>query len=242
MQSTLQIFKIFYNQLPSLVPGNILDEMEKSLRDLENSQDASLEDVEEIMIKFGYQVWPWHKAHREFLSAAEEKIGDHFVLHKLPSSLQDKYKKYRAYGMSPTDLHSEQVLGEYFDQDERGDLSRAVVDARMELKDFVGRQIVGLDREKFMHRVDELNDLLDDIKIELAALKNMAENETEHENLANEIMSKVKQIEYGLCLLGPELKKEEVEQAAEFFRGRKHELGRMKGIHRPVTVDFYGEE
>ena len=72
-------------------------------------------------------------------------------------------------------------------------------------------------------------------------MKEMAEKESDHPNLANEIRARVRSFEEGLCLLGAELRHEDVEQAVDFFAGRKQDLNRLRGIHVPLEMDFYGE-
>jgi len=242
MQSTLNIFKIFYKQLPPMVPGYVMNEMKKTIERLEIQSDVIVEEVERLMIKFGYQVWPWHQAHKEFLLATEEKMGDHFLMPKLSLDLQKKYQDYRKYGMSMADLHSGRPMADCFTLEERTELAPALVDARQDLHNYVSHQVGSLEKDKFLQRVEVLTEQLNDIKTHLNTLKKMAESEGEHENLANEIRSKVKGFEHGLCWLGPDIDHEEVKQAIEFFRGRKRDLNRMKGIHVPIEVDFYGEE
>lgn len=242
MKSTLSIFRIFYDQLPPLVPAYITNEMKKVIERLENQTDVIVEEVERLMIKFGYQVWPWNSAHKEFLLDTEAKMGDHFLLPKLSPELQKKYQGYRDYGMTIGDLHSGRPMGEYFTSEERNELAEALVDTREDLHKYVHYQVGSLEKDRFLARVYELHVKLKDIKGHLNELKTMSEIDDGHDNLADEIRSRIKKFEYGLCWLGPDIDHEEVEQAVEFFRGRRHDLNRMKGIHVPVEVDFYGEE
>lgn len=225
-----------------MVPGYIMNEMGKTIERLETQTDVIVEEVERLMIKFGYQVWPWHQANKEFLLATEEKMGDHFLMPKLSPDLQKKYQDYRKYGMSMADLHSGRPMADCFTSEERTELAPALVDARADLRNYVTHQVNSLEKDKFLQRVEVLTEQLNDIKGHLNTLKKMAEAEDNHENLADEIRSKVRGFEYGLCWLGPDINHEEVEQAIEFFRGRRLDLNRMKGIHTPMEVDFYGGE
>ncbi len=228
--------------MPPLVPAYITNEMKKVIERLESQTDVIVEEVERLMIKFGYQVWPWNSAHKEFLLDMEEKMGDHFLLPKLSPELQEKYRGYQGYGMTISDLHSGRPMGEYFTSEERNELAEALVDTREDLHKYVSHQAGGLEKDRFLARVDELHAKLKDIKGHLSELKAMSEIDDGHDNLADEIRSRIKKFEYGLCWLGPDIDHEEVEQAVEFFKGRRHDLNRMKGIHVPMEVDFYGEE
>ncbi|MBU0546439.1 hypothetical protein KKA13_04285 [Patescibacteria group bacterium] len=238
MKSTLSIFKIFYNKLPPLVPGDILSQMKKALDDLENDESANVEKVENAMVRFGYEVWPWHKAHKEYLVKAEEQMGNHFLWPRLQKTLREKCKKYYDYGMTISDLRSGRPALEYFSSDERVALGAALVGARCDLDNYVDHQISSLEKEKYLQRVDELFCILEEVKQKLDFLRAMADKEYDHPNLADEIRSRVTAFEHGLCWLAPDLDHEAVHNAVDFFKGRRLDLGRMRGINTPCKIDI----
>jgi len=238
MKATLSIFKIFYDKLPPLVPADIMLAMKKALEEFQSDDNADVADVENTMVKFGYQVWPWHKAHKEYLMKAEEQMGNHFLMPRLPKTMQEKYKKYSEYGMTHADLYSGRPALEYFTPEERAVLGGALVDARNDLDDYVDHQISSLDNEKYLQRVEELNQILADVKQKLDNLRAMADKEYDHPSLANEIRARVTGFEHGLCWLAPDLDKEQVDNAWEFFRGRRQDLARMRGINVPIQMEF----
>ena len=161
MQSTLNIFRIFYKQLPPVLPSYIANEMKKTIERLETQIDVAVEEVERLMIKFGYQVWPWQKAHQEFLLETEEKMGDHFLLPKLSAELQKKYQVYREYGMGIKDLYSGGPMKEYFLPDERIELAEALVETREELNNYIYHQVGSLEEKRFLQKVEELSGKLE---------------------------------------------------------------------------------
>ncbi len=239
-QSTLSIFRIFHNQLPPLVPDDIADAMKNSLNDFANDQDISVAEVENALIKFGYALWPWQRAYRHFWEATERDLGDHFFLPRLTDGLKKKYQDYHAYGLSFSDLRSG-APAEYFTPEERAELHPALLEACADLHNYARREVCSLSRDKYLRRVEEGAKILEDIKGCLATMRMLAENEREHDNLVNEIKTKIRAFEYGLCLLGPELGPDEMAKAVEFFQGRRHDLNRLRGIHLPVEVNFYDE-
>jgi hypothetical protein len=87
--------------------------------------------------------------------------------------------------------------------------------------------------------VEDFKVMLAEIKNNLENLRKLADGEEEHPSLAQEIAAKVREFEYGLCLLGPEINYEAVCKTEEFFRGRKTELNRFKGINIPMQIDWY---
>lgn len=237
MQSTIAIFKYLYEHLPPLFPEEIKGKMKHALEHLEQDQTISLDQLEETMISFGYEAWPWNQAYKEFLAVAEGQVGEHFLLPKLSKSLQEKYGDFKAYGGTLRDLHSGRPAI-FFTLEERGELCAALVEMQTELRQYVNREVMGLEKEKYLKRVSEFKKLIASIKNELDDLREIAKREEDHPSLANEIKERVKYFEQGLCLLGPELQYEAVCQSKDFFAERKNHLNRMRGIHLPKTVNF----
>ncbi len=214
--------------------------MAHALEHLENDQAITLGEVEDTMIEFGKELWPWNQAYKEFLAAAENAVGEHFLLPRLSDGLHKKYIDFKHYGGSLRDLHSGRPA-DYFTVEERQELSEKLVDLQQDLYKYAGQEIVGLSKNKYLKRVEEFRELLSKIEQSLGVLRVLADSEQDHPTLANEIRSKVKGFEYGLCLLGPELDYEAVFQSIDFFHGRKQDLNRLRGIHEPKEFDFYSE-
>lgn len=238
MQSTIQLFRHLYNALPPLFPDDIKQKMAHALTHLEGDQTISLDEIEDTMITFGYEVWPWNQAYREFLAVAESLMGEHFLLPKLSRGLQDKYQEFKKYGGTFRELHSGNPA-HFFTSEERNELCVALVEIQSELREYTDHEVKGVSKVKYLRRVNEFKDILDEMKGYLGHLKQLAEQEQDHPTLADEIRSMVKHFEYGMCLLGPDLDYKAVCESVEFFRGRKQELNRMKGMHVPLKMDFF---
>jgi hypothetical protein len=156
----------------------------------------------------------------------------------LSTKLQERYHDFKRYGGTLRDLHSGRPA-DFFTSEDRGELCTALVDTQTELRDYVHRSLIGLEKTRYLRRVNEFKAILEEIKRHLGMLSELADKEQDHPTLADEIRSRVKGFEYGLCLLGPELDYEAVCQSMEFFKGRKHELNRMRGVHVPVGFNYY---
>ena len=105
MQSTIQLFHHLYDNLPPLVPVETKQKMAQALNFL-NQDELNMEELEDIMIEFGYEVWPWNRAYRDFYKLAEDEMAEHFLLPKLSFELQKKYQDFKNYGGTYRDLHS----------------------------------------------------------------------------------------------------------------------------------------
>ena len=212
--------------------------MGHALNHLEHDQTITLEEVEDTMIQFGYEVWPWNQAYKEFLALAESKVGEHFLLPKLSRGLRIVYRQFKEEGGTIRDLHSGNPA-QSFTAEERVELCQALIALQTELRIYVNNEIVGLEKKRYLQRVGEFKDLLENIEQTLQHLRNLANTEQDHPTLADEIRSQVRAFEHGLCLLAPELNYEAVCQSVDFFHGRKQHLNKMKGAHKAVKVNFY---
>jgi hypothetical protein len=237
MQPTLNLFHHLYNTLPPLFPADIKQEMAGALSDL-ISKGGTASDVEETMIGFGYEVWPWNRAYRDFYNKAEEEVGEHFFMPTLSPWLQEKYDNYKIYGGTLGELRTGNPT-EFFNHEERNELKEALVNLDASLEKFVNQQIISLEHKKYLLRVEEAKILLAEMRRLLFHLRHLGDSEQNHPEIVNEIRSKVRGYEQGLCLLGPEPNLHEVKNSVEFFIGRRKDLNRMRGIHSPIQVDFY---
>ncbi|KKP59579.1 MAG: hypothetical protein UR53_C0001G0079 [Candidatus Magasanikbacteria bacterium GW2011_GWC2_34_16] len=241
MQSTIKLFRYLYDHLPPLFPTEEVEKMKHALEHLEQDQTMTVEEIEDTMINFGYLVWPWNQAYKEFLALAENEIGEHSLLPRLSKSTQEKYQDFKTYGGTLRDLHSGRPA-DYFIPEERGELCSALVEMQKDLRDFVNRKVMGVEKDKYLERVASFAEMLAEIRGRLDDMRGLADKEQDHPNLAAEIRTRVRSFEFGLCLLGPELNYEAVCQSVDFFHGRKQDLNRMRGIHTAVDVDFYNEK
>lgn len=241
MQSTIALFRHLYKHLPPLFPDNEKERMGHALEHLEKDQTVTMKEIEDTMIGFGHIAWPWNQAYREFLAVSEGEVGEHFLMPKLTKSAQERYLEFKAYGGSLRDLHSGHPAS-YFTNDERVEVSVALIDMQIDLRNYTDRKVLGTERIKYLERVKSFSDVLKSIQQKLGEMNGLAEKELDHPNLANEIRMRVRSFEEGLCLLGPELKYDAVHESIEFFEGRKKDLNRMRGIQTPLKIDFYAEE
>ncbi|MFH1291939.1 MAG: hypothetical protein ABIH87_01960 [bacterium] len=232
---TLQLFRHLFENLPPLFPDDLVKEIEQRLQEFEQSGEVLIDELEKEMVKYGYHVWPYAQAHKEFLYKAQDKLADHFLLPYLSDGLQKKYLELRDYGESWDRVYNGQTI-HHFDSGERVLLARAFIQARNKLKQYVEQEIKGTGRDKYLQRVGKYNQILGEMKNELDNLKELAEQEKDHPVLARELGAKIQDIEHSLCLLGRELQHHELFNAREHFIGRKEELSRLRGIHEPLIL------
>ena len=110
---------------------------------------------------------------------------------------------------------------------------------KLQLRNYLDRELVGVTKKQYVHKVKEYQHLLEKIKSHLDSLRHFVSKEEDGSRLVEDIQGKIRDFEHSLCLLGNELDYEAVCQAHDFFAGRKLEFGRLRGIHIPMQIDFY---
>lgn len=239
MHSTIQLFKHLYNTLPPLFPEDIKKDMQKTLSSLETAPKNSLADIEDTMIAYGFEVWPWREAYKEFYFKIETSMGEDFLLPRLSSELQDRYHEFKKSGGTFEDIHRGRKLASFTSEDRQA-LCEALINMQTDLKKYVSQHLGSTEKKAYFSRVENYKQVVQEIKEILQNLKTVAEAEKDHPILADEINAKIRSFEESLCLLGGELNYTEVCQAPEFFEGRRQHLNKLKGINTALKVDFYG--
>jgi hypothetical protein len=237
MKSTISLFRNLYKSLPPLFPPEIKDKMGHALAHLEEDQTITPNEIEETIIIFGYEVWPWNRAYHEFFVMNENKMGEHFLVSKLNHETLKRYHDFKNYGGTLRDLHSGSTA-EFFSIAERNNLRSALIEMQVELREFTDREVSSTEKIKYLNRVEEFTNVLASIKKILDELKMVASREQDHPALADEIRSQVRGFEYGLCALGPDFTFHAIQNSPDFFLGRKADLGRMRGIEVPGKFEL----
>ncbi|MEK7681042.1 MAG: hypothetical protein AAB348_03290, partial [Patescibacteria group bacterium] len=147
MRSTIQIFKYSYEHLPPLFPADIALRMKAEVESLRGRSDLPLEKIEDIMIGYGYEIWPWNQAYKEFFSVAETRMGEHFLVPRLSDSLKERYLDFIHFGGTLKDLHSGRPA-QFFSLEERNELCGRLVEMQLGLKDYVAREVQSFGRGK----------------------------------------------------------------------------------------------
>ncbi len=234
---TLQLFRHLYENLPPLFPEDLNEEMRNSIEGFEQRDDLTLQEVEREMVKHGFSVWPFYKAHKDFMEESIEKMGDHFLEPHFDDELKEKYSNFKGYGGNWHDLYSGRAA-DYFTEDERIQIAHALVQAKNKLGEYVARDVKGISKDKYLERVQKYHFVLDEIKGELDELRKLADKE-DHDILAEQIRAKIGDVEHSFAHLGKELQFHEIFNAVDFFIGRKQELSRLRGIDIPKQINFY---
>ena len=235
---TLSIFRQILQNLPPLFPEETVLKMKNALEQLENNNSSTQKMSEDTLIRFGYDVWPYNEAYREFFSVNEGKLCEQFFLAHLSAGLGSRITNRGPFMQIWGNLYAGRELHEY-DAEERNELAQAMVHTKNDLVRFTDREIVGLNKQKYLDKVEEFKLILARIKEIFASLRKMADDSQYHPMLAEEIRQKVRWFEMGLCTLAPNLNPDNVYRSIDFFTERKTHLNLMRGIDKPASINLY---
>ncbi len=220
VKHTIDIFERVMRELPPLVPKEVVIDMNHALEQIRLNFDLTLIELEDTMIIFGKQVWPYRRAFEEFVSTCEGRLGETFLLAKVSSNLKKKYKDFIVYGGDYRDLHSGAPV-DFFKTKERLELGAILVEVKIDLRKHTAQEVLSTRRKEYEEKVIEFQTILDDMEKRLNSLRVMADSEQEHPQLAAEIRENIRGFEYGLTALGPHPDHHAVCNAEEYFQGRK---------------------
>ena len=220
VKHTINIFEKILNELPPLIPKEVISDMNHALEQVRLNFDLTLKELEDTMIVFGKQIWPYRRSFEEFVSTCEGRLGETFLLAKISTNLKKKYKDFLSYGGDYRDLHSGAPV-DFFTTKERIELGAILVEVKIDLRKHTSQEVLSTRRREYEEKVLEFQTILDDMEKRLDSLRVMADNEQEHPQLAEEIRENIRSFEYGLTALGPHPDHDAICNATEYFIGRK---------------------
>jgi hypothetical protein len=227
---TIDILEMLYRRMPPLVPATVIASMAHAIEQVRLNPHTTLAEVEETTLTFGKQLWPYRKAFYEFTAQYEGEMGETYLEGRLSVAMKKRYREFLAYGGSFREL----CIGRpalFFTAEERGLLCSILPLVLQDVRSFAMQAVMSTEKPRYRAHIQEFATILLDIERRLDSLRQMADEEQEHPELATEIRSQVRSFEAGLCLLEQETRYEAVCNAEEHFIGRKKEKAMRPRIH-----------
>lgn len=130
---TAHFLERLYFNLPPLVPEPTKANLEHELERLARTPQTVTE-VEDIIIKYAKELWPYTQAFEELVQTYLKKMGETLLTRKASYSLRAAYEKYRKSG-SWTALYSGEGA-KAFTVEERTGLHELLVDIMCDIRAF----------------------------------------------------------------------------------------------------------
>lgn len=128
--------RLYFN-LPPLVSDTIKKELESTLEELSRTARTTAE-VEDIIIAFQQEIWPYTQAFEEIVQRYLAEMGETLLLRKASYPLRKAYEQYRRHN-SWESLYKGEGAGAFTVED-RTELHQLSVDIICDVRDFA-RQI-----------------------------------------------------------------------------------------------------
>lgn len=223
VQHTTDIFERMVRDMPPLVPQDVQKDARHALDHIKSNLHLDIDEVEDTMLTFGMKLWPYREAFLEFYKIYEGQLGEQHLLRILSREDKKAYSQYKEAGGTFGDLYSGKGPIHLFTSQQRGALCAALVTVRKEVWQYTKQAVLSKDKKKYEARIEEFEDIFEDIEKRLEAIREMAEDEQEHPELAAEMREHVRGFEHGLCLLGPKLDYAAVCNTDDHFVSRKEQ-------------------
>ena len=228
-QYTTQFLERLLLNLPPLVPEKIQIALEAELDDL-FLHPRAVAEVEDIIIFYQKEIWPFTQAFEEVVKRHLEEMGETLLLRKASYGLKRAYDQYRKQSNWASLFKGAAVSA--FSSEERTELHELLVDIMCDVRSFSRQAALVSDRKNYEARINHYRERHRVIERELNRLRNLAEKE-ENLALAREIRQHVRDLELSVAALGPEVDFEAVCNAHDHFVGRKKELSVRGMLQNP---------
>ncbi|MBF8280351.1 MAG: hypothetical protein HW383_124 [Candidatus Magasanikbacteria bacterium] len=189
--------------------------MLETLKAYEMNPTVGREELDNVIIAFGKEIWPYRKAlaalHEKYAAPREEK----YIRAALGQALVGKFDTYLREGNSITDFKQGKQFETFFTPDEQAEIVAKYLDAHDKVMDEFQSECMG-------PRLDECNQLVEDFKNELPkiedAIMRLSLLADESPKWRDEIMDKVRVFEEGWSGEEKDVTRETAEKEIEFYK------------------------
>jgi len=221
VQHTLNIFKQVYRNLPPLVEGDVRRDMRQKIEEIIADEKITLEELEDFMIFYGKQIWPYVQAFEEIYHIYHEKLSEKIFLAKASKNIVRKYQTIKETGVKFLDIFSG-ALHHFFSHEERIELMDLLISLKIDIRKHATQAVLTHEKERYEEKIEKYGKMVGDINSVIQDLHQFA-NEEDDENLSLDVRDKVRAIEYSLAFLGPKINYHEILDLPEYYVGKKHE-------------------
>ncbi len=217
-QYTLDLLKQVIDKAPKFFPEERRAKMLASFGEMKNDPSVPREKIEDAVIAFGKEIWPYRKAfwHVHDEARLEE---EQYIREKLSSSLKGKYEQFLSRGGRIEDIKKEAQLEDletFFTSDEMAEIVAAKLSAHdrvvAEVNSLCGgekKDVCTGALEKYQKEMEEISELI-------GQLKKLAE---QSEQWQGEILDKVRVFEEGWSGIEREVEKSDVKGEIDYYLG-----------------------
>ncbi|MBI2436274.1 MAG: hypothetical protein HYV41_00805 [Candidatus Magasanikbacteria bacterium] len=221
IKHTLSIFQRMHDNLPPLVPTDLVFELKEKLVAAYEDHHISLEELEDRMIYVGKKIWPYVRAFEELYAVYEHKLAHKLLEQRASYGVKKKIFLLREMGGSLHDIFYGKVHG-MFKCHERQELVGLLVELKRDIRSHAMQAVRTHDLNIYTATIEKYGSMVQEINTVLEDLSRFAA-EIEHEDVARDVHSTMRAIEHSLVFLGPRIRMDEIRNVLEYYVGKVHE-------------------
>lgn len=212
---SLQLFKLLLDKKPAGLAAEVGNKAEEEYERLQ-SEAKIAEEVEEAMIVFGKQAWPYWQAELEFMEKYGKSKEMDLFLENLSDDLRAKWQLFEDGGGDMHDYRQAEGFEEAFSADEDHIISEALIKAKQTMR----KNVKILAQEK----ADEYNELVKKYQAEeeeiLGKLEELRQLKETGDKWDEEIDKEIYFFEKGLAELEERPTVEKVQGKIDWYQGQ----------------------
>jgi len=214
---TFQMFDILIARPAIGLSDDIKSKARQNLDLLKKNDKTKIEELEDLMINFGKQAWPYWQAFEEF----EEKYGREKEKELFESTLKEdlkkKWKEYEASLLNKAIIDQGNTFEKFFTPEENHQIEEAVVDAKGKTNEY----LTILAKEE---KSDEYSALVTKFQKELTKInkkiKELEELKISKEKWSEEIDKQVRYFKKGIAQIELDPTEIAIQEKIDFFTSK----------------------
>jgi hypothetical protein len=215
-QYSLDLLRQVIAKAPNFFPSGRRLDMEDELRRLEGDSTALREAIENTIIVFGREIWPYRKAFWHIHDTDGRHDEDRYLRESMAPELTARYDEFLKKGFSIKDIRHGGEFESFFTPEEKQQLIAAKLAAHDKVVAAIEALCAGEHKEVCENALAGYKEEVKRIEGLIAELRSLAEKS---EKWRPEILDKVRTFEAGWSGLEREVTAEDVKGEIDYYQG-----------------------
>lgn len=216
-QFTLNLLRSLIEGAPAAFPRPRKNEMIATYERFLDDLIAPVEEIENIAVEFGKEIWPYREAYQELYDEYGRAREEALLREGLQEELRPKYEKFLAEKGNIERVRGQLAsLDLYFTSDEQAEIVKAELVAHDKIHGELEKLVAGGKQEEYFSALEKWKKKQEQILEALTKLRGFA---TRSPKWGDEILAKVKTFEQGFGFLERPVGLMDVMGEIEYYEG-----------------------
>jgi hypothetical protein len=217
-QFTLNLLWIVLEKTPVTFPEERKREMKKKYDEFLKNKKVDCLKVEEAVVFFGKEIWPYRKAWQEMYEKYGRPKEAKYFEKSLPKELHEKYFscKVKGGGHCLREYRMCGLMEKCFTPDEKFLLDQTVISTLNKTKEEVDKLVLSEKKDEYQNLFEKWKSLQ---KVMIEKIEELRKMANLHPKWRAEILDKIKTIERGWSLIEQDINLSDIEKVIDFYKG-----------------------